>query len=104
MKLSVAVKFNLVFLAIFAIGLTAAGIVADRVLQQEALEQTRHDADVLITAAGSMQRYTAQHITPLLATQIKYEFVPESIPAFSAIEMLNMLQTQFPNFCTSRRW
>jgi len=98
MKLSVAVKFNLVFLAIFAIGLTAAGIVADRVLQQEALEQTRHDADVLITAAGSMQRYTAQHITPLLATQIKYEFVPESIPAFSAIEMLNMLQTQFPNF------
>jgi len=45
-----------------------------------------------------MQSYTATHVTPLLATQIKYQFVPESIPAFSAIEMLNLLQKDFPNF------
>src|SRR5258706_15960438 len=71
MKLSLAIKFNLVFVTIFAVGLAAAGVVADRVLQQQALDETRHDADVLISAAGSMQNYTAQHITPLLATQIK---------------------------------
>lgn len=98
MKLSLAIKFNLVFVAIFAIGLTAAGIVADRVLQQQALDETRHDANVLMSAAEAMQNYTAQHITPLLATQIQYSFVPESIPAFSAIEMLNTLQNSFPNF------
>lgn len=98
MKLSLAIKFNLVFVAIFAIGLTAAGIVADRVLQQQALDETRHDADVLMSAAEAMQNYTAQHITPLLSTQIQYAFVPESVPAFSAIEMLNTLQGTFPNF------
>jgi HAMP domain-containing protein len=98
MKLSLAVKFNLVFVAIFAIGLTATGFVADRVLQQQALEETRHDADVLISTAKAMQNYTAQHITPLLATQIKYSFVPESVPAYSAIEMLGTLKGTFPNF------
>ncbi|WP_414447896.1 DUF3365 domain-containing protein [Burkholderia sp. 22PA0099] len=98
MKLSLAIKFNLVFVAIFAIGLTAAGIVADRVLQQQALDETRHDANVLMSAAEAMQNYTAQHITPLLSTQIQYSFVPESVPAFSAIEMLNTLQGTFPNF------
>jgi HAMP domain-containing protein len=98
MKLSLAIKFNLVFMAIFAIGLTATGIVADRVLQQQALDETRHDADVLISAAAAMQNYTAQHITPLLETQNKYSFVPESVPAFSAIEVLNTLQSAFPNF------
>ncbi|WP_186251801.1 c-type heme family protein [Burkholderia gladioli] len=98
MKLSLAIKFNLVFVAIFAIGLTAAGIVADRVLQQQALAETRHDADVLMSAAEAMQDYTAKHITPLLSTQIQYSFVPESVPAFSAIEMLNTLQGSFPNF------
>jgi HAMP domain-containing protein len=45
-----------------------------------------------------MQNYTSSHITPLLATQIKYRFVPESIPAFSAIEMVNLLQKEFPSF------
>ncbi|MEW6340686.1 MAG: DUF3365 domain-containing protein [Paraburkholderia sp.] len=98
MKLSLAIKFNLVFVAIFAIGLTATGFVADRVLQQQALEETRHDADVLTSAAAAMQNYTAQHITPLLATQIKYSFVPESVPAYSAIEMLGTLKSAFPNF------
>lgn len=98
MKLSLAIKFNLVFIAMFAIGLTAIGVVADRVLQQQALNETRHDADVLLNAAAAMQNYTAQHITPLLATQIKYSFVPESVPAYSAIEMLNSLQSVFPNF------
>jgi HAMP domain-containing protein len=98
MKLSLAVKFNLVFIAIFAIGLAATGFVADRVLQQQALDETRHDADVLISSAAAMQNYTAQHITPLLATQIKYSFVPESVPAYSAIEMLSSLKSAFPNF------
>jgi HAMP domain-containing protein len=98
MKLSLAIKFNLVFIAIFAIGLSAAGIVANHVLQQQSLDETRHDANVLMSAAEAMQNYTAQHITPLLSTQIQYSFVPESVPAFSAIEMLNTLQGAFPNF------
>jgi HAMP domain-containing protein len=98
LKLSLSVKFNFVFLIIFAIGLVAAGIVADRLLQKQALDETVHDANVLISAAASMQNYSAAHVTPLLATQIKYRFVPESIPAFSAIEMLSLLQKDFPNF------
>src|ERR1700676_4301171 len=92
MKLSLSVKFNLVFLIIFAIGLSGAGVLANRLLQQQALEETMHDANVLLSAAESMQDYTAAHITPLLETQMKYRFVPESIPAFSAIEMVNLLQ------------
>ena len=98
MKLSLSVKFNLVFLTIFAIGLSGAGVLANRLLQQQALEETMHDANVLLSAAESMQDYTAAHITPLLETQMKYRFVPESIPAFSAVEMVNLLQKEFPNF------
>ncbi len=78
--------------------LNAAGIVANHVLQQQSLDETRHDANVLMSAAEAMQNYTAQHITPLLSTQIQYSFVPESVPAFSAIEMPNTLQGAFPNF------
>lgn len=98
LRLSLSVKFNLVFLVIFAVALVAIGAVSDRLLQKQALEETVHDANVLASAASSMQNYTAAHVTPLLATQVKYRFVPESIPAFSAIEMLNLLEKDFPNF------
>lgn len=97
-RLSLAVKFNLVFLIIFALALVAIGVLSDRLLQKQALDETMHDASILASAAASMQDYTAAHITPLLATQIKYRFVPESIPAFSATEMLNLLEKDFPNF------
>lgn len=97
MKISLGVKFNLVFLTIFAIGLTSAGIISDRLLQKDALEQSLHDANVVIGTAGSMQHYTASRVVPLLATQLKYQFVPESIPQFSAVEMLKTLQSDFPN-------
>ncbi|WP_250517075.1 DUF3365 domain-containing protein [Caballeronia sp. INDeC2] len=98
LRLSLSVKFNLVFLVVFALALAAIGAVSDRLLQQQAMEETVHDANILASAASSMQNYTAAHITPLLATQIKYCFVPESIPAFSAIEMLDLLEKDFPNF------
>jgi HAMP domain-containing protein len=80
--LSLSVKFNFAFLLIFAIALAVIGEVSDRLLQKQALDETRH-------------------VTPLLATQIKYRFVPESIPAFSAIEMLKLLENDFPNFSYS---
>jgi HAMP domain-containing protein len=98
LRLSLSVKFNLVFVLIFAVALVAVGVVSDRLLQKQALDETVHDANILASAASSMQNYTAAHITPLLATQIKYRFVPESIPAFSAIEVLNLLEKDFPNF------
>ncbi len=78
-------------------------MVANRLLQQQALDETVHDANVLLSAAASMQDYTAVHVAPLLATQIKYRFVPESVPAYSAIEMLNLLQKEFPNSPITRR-
>ena len=51
--LSLSVKFNLVFLIIFAIALVVIGVVSDRLLQKQALEETAHDANILASAASS---------------------------------------------------
>jgi HAMP domain-containing protein len=98
MKLRLAIKFNLISLAVFAICLASAGEIADRMLQKEALEQTRHVAAVLLSAADAMNVYTMHHVTPLLQTQNKYAFVPESVPALSAVRMLDLLQKNLPAF------
>ncbi|WP_179401399.1 c-type heme family protein [Burkholderia guangdongensis] len=98
MNVSLTLKFNLAFVAVFAVGFVATGIVADRVLQQNAVQATVHDADLMIETATAVHNYTSEQVTPLLATQIKYTFIPQSIPAYSAVESLLAIQKSIPGF------
>jgi HAMP domain-containing protein len=98
MKLSLTVKFNLTFLAVFGAGFVATGALVDRVLQENAAQTTMRDARLMIEAATAVLDYTSEQVTPLLSTQIKYAFVPQSIPAYSATESLLAIQKRFPGF------
>ncbi len=98
MRLSLSVKFNLVFLGIFAAGFVCAGWVANDLLQRAAVEETVQNARVLMEAASASQNYTATQITPLLETQLKYSFVPQSVPAFSAVETLMSLERHLSGY------
>ena len=98
MKLSIAAKFNIVFLAIFAVGFGAASLVTNYLLQQNAREETLQSARVLMQSALAARSYTAAQIVPLLETRLKYEFLPQSIPSFAATEQLGQLLKQYPDF------
>jgi HAMP domain-containing protein len=98
MKLSIAAKFNVVFLSIFAIGFGAASAVTNYLLQENAREETLQSARVLMQSALAARSYTAAQIVPLLETRLKYEFVPQSIPSFAATEQLAQLLKQYPDF------
>ena len=98
MKFSIAAKFNIVFLSIFAVGFGAASMVTNYLLQQNAREETLQNARVLMQSALAARSYTAAQIVPLLETRLKYEFLPQSIPSFAATEQLVQLLKQYPDF------
>ena len=98
MKLSIAAKFNIVFLAIFAVGFGATSAVTNHLLQENAREETLQSARVLMQSALAARSYTAAQIVPLLETRLKYEFLPQSIPSFAATEHLSHLLKQYPDF------
>jgi protein-histidine pros-kinase len=98
MKLSLAAKFNLVFISIFLVGFAAAGYVADYLLKQSAREETVQTARLLMESALATRTYTSKHVLPLLQTQLKYEFIPESVPSFSAVEAMTTLLKKYPAF------
>jgi HAMP domain-containing protein len=95
-------KFNLVFLLVFAIGFGVAAVVARDLLQRDAREEVLNRARLLMEKAGVVSSYTAEHITPLLETQMKYTFLPESIPSYAAIETLRKLQGKYPDYSYKR--
>lgn len=91
-------KFNLVFLLVFVIGLGISGLVARNLLQRDAQAEVVDRARLLMEKAMVVSSYTANQIAPLLATQMKYTFLPQSIPAYSSTEVVNALQKTYPDY------
>jgi protein-histidine pros-kinase len=92
------VKFNLLFILVMAIGLAVSGYVTRSLLRENAKEETLNNARLLIEKALAVRGYTSGQITKLLETQMKYEFLPQSVPSYSAVEVLTTLQSKYPQF------
>ena len=91
-------KFNLAFLLVFALGLGAAAYLARNMLQQGAHDEVVDQARLIMESAAAVSTYTATQIQPLLQTQMKYTFLPQSVPAYSSTEMVNALRNQHPEY------
>ena len=91
-------KFNLVLLAIFLIGFGLAWYVSNTVLQNNARDEILENARVMMESALSSRNYTNTQVKPLLDTQLKYTFLPQSIPAYAATEQFNDMRKKYPDY------
>lgn len=98
MKISIVAKFNIVFITIFAVGFIAAGMIANNLLKENAREETLQNARLLMESAKAARTYTSKQIVPLLQTQLKYQFHPQSVPSYAAVENFNLVMKEFPGF------
>ncbi|ACB36319.1 putative sensor with HAMP domain [Leptothrix cholodnii SP-6] len=91
-------KFNLIFVLVFAAGLGVSAYVLRNLLQQQAQDEVIDRARLLMEKAIAVRSYTSTHIRPLLDTQMKYSFLPESVPAFAATEVIAALHKTYPDY------
>jgi len=91
-------KFNLIFLIVFLAGLAGSAYVSRELLQRNAMDEILEHARLTMEKAIAVRTYTNDQIKPLLETQMKYSFLPQSIPAYSATEVLNTLSKAFPDY------
>src|SRR6516165_969948 len=92
------VKFNLVLFIIFAIAFVAVGYTTNRLLQRNAEAEILENARIMMETALAVRGYTNTQIKPLLETQMKYSFLPQSVPAYSANEFFKELRKKYPDY------
>lgn len=92
------IKFNLVFIVIFLLGLLVAGKVSHTLLQNNARDEIIQNARVMMEAALAQRTYTITQIKPLLDNQMIYSFLPQTVPAYSATETFNIIHKKFPDY------
>jgi HAMP domain-containing protein len=96
--LRLIVKFNLVLLLVFVVGFLATGYISYRLLQRNAKQEIVENARIMMEAALAVRGYTNTQIKPLLDTQLKYSFLPQSVPAYSANQYFGQLHKKFPDY------
>lgn len=84
-------KFNLILALSFLIGLVASGLLFYKFSKENALEQLHAQIGVIRAQALAVRRYTQEEIRPLLSDMSDVQFLPQTVPSFSA-------QTAFANF------
>lgn len=90
-------KFNLVMMLVFVVGLAVTGFVSYELLHRNARDEVLRNAGVMMEAALSMRGYTVGKVRPLLPYDPD-KFLPESVPAFAATEIMGILGKKYPDY------
>ena len=90
-------KFNLVLLLVFAIGLGVTGYISYELLHRNARDEVLRNAGVMMEAALSARSYTNTQIRPLIPYNDEV-FHPQSVPAYSATEIMSALRKKYADY------
>lgn len=91
-------KFNVILAGCFLLGLAISSVLFYQVSRNEAIEQLQSQIDVMRSQALSVRKYTSDEIQPLLADQSAIQFLPQTVPSFSAQTVFRSFRERFPDF------
>jgi HAMP domain-containing protein len=95
--MSLRLKFNLVLLLTFMIGIGISGYVSYDLLRKNARDEVFRSAGLMMEAALSMRAYTVGQVRPNLKVSDE-EFIIQSVPSYAATEIMNALRKTHPDF------
>ncbi len=96
--MNLLVKLNLILILVFALGLVPAAMISRDLLTTNAETQVVQNARIMMETAMAMRGYTVGQLRPLLAPLMEDEFLPQSVPAYSATEIFNALRENHPEY------
>jgi protein-histidine pros-kinase len=90
-------KFNLVLLVVFVLGLGVTGYISYDLLHRNARDEVLRNAGVMMEAALSMRGYTVAQVRPLLPYDPE-KFHPQSVPAYAATQIMAELRKKYSDY------
>lgn len=93
-------KFSLLLILVLGAGLSVAAWFSHQFLQMNAREQVIQQARIMMETTLSIRDYTSKQLKPLLITHQMHtmQFLPQSVPAYSAAEMFKYLRSAYPSY------
>ena len=86
-NLQLGQKFTLLLVLVFLGGVLASGAALSSVLNRSTQGQLTTKALMMMETMNAIRTYTNDHVQPEIADRLETEFLPESVPAYSAREV-----------------
>lgn len=96
--MKIRAKFNIALAVVFVVGFAVSALISYRLLLSNAKEEVLRNAGLMMETAMSVRGYTIDQIKPQLDPMLDKEFLPQTVPAFAAIETFERLQKKYPDF------
>ncbi|MBF2005581.1 DUF3365 domain-containing protein [Chlorogloeopsis fritschii PCC 9212] len=87
-------KFTILLLVILVAGLSLSGFALSYVLQQNARQEITSTALMLMETMISVRQYTSSQVNPELVDKLETNFLPQSVPGYSAREVFENLRNK----------
>lgn len=91
-------KFNLVLVLVFLVGIAVAGLSSYQLLQHNARTETLRNARLQMETALAIRGYTVSQVRPHLEALNSHLFLPQTVPAFAATKTLGELRKKYPDY------
>ncbi|BBD68828.1 sensor protein [Nostoc commune NIES-4072] len=85
-------KFTILLLIILTFGLSLSGFALSSLLRENAKQDISSTGLMLMQTMSSIRKYTNTQVNPELADKLATEFLPQSVPAYSAREVFEILR------------
>ena len=96
--MNLATKFNLFLLLTFSICLSLGGFYSYRLTESNALQQVTDQAELIMQEALAVRSYTVNEIRPLLQASSVDTFHRQTVPAYAATQIANLVQKNRPQY------
>lgn len=94
------VKFNILLVAVFGLGLLLIAYEAQGFLQKQAESEVLRQAGLVSASASATRQYTEDEVSPLLAKTAEHAatFLPQTIPFFAATTTFEQIRKVYPDY------
>ena len=96
--MSLLTRVNLTLGIAFALGVSITGLVAHRILQEQAKREGLETVQLMLASAAATRDYTRAEVAPLLAPQLADHFVRQMVPSYAAGKYIEHLRVDRPAF------
>lgn len=86
-------KLTILLLLVFTVGVISSGVALSNILNNSAQNEVSSKALMLMTTMISVRDYTNTQVKPELQDKLDTEFLPQSVPSYSAREVFEKVRT-----------
>ena len=94
------VKFNILLIVVFGLGLSLIAYQARSFLQEQAQAEVLRQAGLMAASALATRNYTEHYITPVIekTTEHTTTFLPQAIPFFASTTTFDQIRQTYPDY------